>query len=208
MAIKFTLDDAKVLAELWEKQENMETALKRTMSDIRSRGPSWVAKGVSEKYNITQANAKKKARVKATGDMVTELNLKYRGSMMNASDFKMTPKRPKPSTYTIKAEIIRGRATQIGKVEKLKKKERSKFGLNFTRRGSHTSPESPFMLRKHGKGYEPFKRTTQTGKPSEIFKVISVPQMIQQKSGKVTEQVSRHLNDNIQKRWDNHMKNV
>ena len=150
MAVKITLDDAKAAAELRRMADNSERAISRTLSDIRSRAPGWVAKGIAKDYGLSATQAKEKAKLSISGNSVDTLELKYTGGMLSPSNFKMSPDKPKPGAYTIKATIRRGKRATIGRVKKITKRQRKNIGRNFTRQGARTSPSSPPMLQTTG----------------------------------------------------------
>lgn len=204
MAISVKMQDAVALAELKQLEKLSSQALERTMKDIKSRGPSWIAKGVSREYNLSSAQVKANSKLSVTGGGIGDLSFNYKGRMLTPLHFKMAPKVPKDGAYTIKATIKRGQRATIGKVKKLTKKQRQNIGRNFTRQGKRNSPQSPPMLVGAKAGYLPFQRTKQPGNFDTAIKTLSVPQMIQDGSGKTKEQVSRELNENIEKRFNHH----
>lgn len=207
-----TLESAEALAELKEIEKKSQRAMERTMKDIRSRGPAWIAKGITKDYSITSAQVKNLSKLRVTGSGVSDLTFTYTGRMLSPTHFKMAPTAPKPGAYTIKASIVRGRRSTIGKVKKLTKKQRANIGRNFARKGTRNSPSSPPMLvhskAKGGASYLPLIRTKQPGRPEKAVKVISVPQMIQTKDGTVKASVKKELNDGIRKRFDHNLENI
>lgn len=215
VAVKITLDDAAALARLRQIESDTEKALSRTMSDIKSRGPSWIAKGVTKDYNLTTAKVKELSKLKVTGDGVHDVTFAYKGRVLSPSNFRMTPTAPtKPGEYTIKATIKRGERVTIGQVNKLTKKQRKNIGRNFTRKGTRNSPTSPPMLvstgakRTGSTSHIPFQRTKQPGRFDKVIKTLSVPQMIQDGQGNTKPSVKNILNENIEKRFNHHMDQV
>lgn len=214
MAVKITLDDAAALAKLRQLEAETEKALSRTMSDIKSRGPSWIAKGVTKDYNLTTAKVKELSKLKVTGDGVRDVTFDYKGRVLSPSNFRMTPTAPKPGAYTIKATIKRGERVTIGQVKKLTKKQRKNIGLNFTRKGTRNSPTSPPMLvstgakRTGSTSHIPFQRTKQPGRFDKVIKTLSVPQMIQDGQGNTKPSVKKILNENIEKRFNHYLDQV
>lgn len=210
MSVKVKLDDAAMLAELEEIAAKSETAMRRTMSDIKKRGPTWIAKGVTKDYNLTTAQVKDLSKLKVTGDTLGELSFNYTGRLLTPSHFKMSPTAPKPGAYTIKATIKRGKRVTVGRVKKLTKKQRKNIGRNFQRKGTRNSPTSPPMLvgtgnkREGGTSHIPFQRTTQPGHYDKAIRTLSVPQMIQDGQGNTKPAVRQSLSENIEKRFNHH----
>lgn len=210
MSVKVKLDDAAMLAELEEIAAKSETAMRRTMSDIKKRGPTWIAKGVTKDYNLTTAQVKDLSKLKVTGDTLGELSFNYTGRLLTPSHFKMSPTAPKPGAYTIKATIKRGKRVTVGRVKKLTKKQRKNIGRNFQRKGTRNSPTSPPMLvgtgnkREGGTSHIPFQRTTQPGNYDKAIRTLSVPQMIQDRQGNTKPAVRQSLSENIEKRFNHH----
>lgn len=214
VAVRITLDDAAALAKLRQIEADTEKALSRTMSDIKSRGPSWIAQGIKKEYNITSTKIKNLAKLRVTGDGVHDITFDYKGRVLSPSNFRMTPMAPKPNGYTIKATIKRGERVTIGQVKKLTKKQRKNIGRNFTRKGTRNSPTSPPMLvstgnkREGGTSHIPFQRTKQPGHFDKVIKTLSVPQMIQDGQGNTKPGVKKILNENIEKRFNHHLDQV
>ena len=216
MAIKITLDDAKVAAELRDLANKSEQAMTRTMSDIRKRGPSWISKGIREEYNLTAAKVKDRSKVRVSGGGLGDLTFTYTGNLLTPASFNMSPDKPKPGAYTIKATIKRGKRATIGRVKKITKRQRKNIGRNFTRQGARTSPSSPPRLmgtgakRAGGTSHIPFQRTkyggsTSGGPMDHVIKTVSVPQMIKDGKGNLKPSVRKELNENIEKRFDHHI---
>lgn len=205
VAISVKMQDAVALAELKQLEKLSSQALERTMKDIKSRGPSWIAKGVSREYNMSSAQVKANVKLSVTGNGIGDLSFNYKGRMLTPTHFKMAPTAPKDGAYTIKATIKRGQRVTIGKVKKLTKKQRQNIGRNFTRQGKRNSPQSPPMLVSAKAGHLPFQRTKQPGNFDTAIKTLSVPQMIQDGSGKTKDKVSKELNEGIEKRFSHHI---
>lgn len=212
MSVKITLDDAKAAAELRRMADNSERAISRTLSDIRSRAPGWVAKGIAKDYGLSSTQAKEKVKLSISGNSVDTLELKYTGGMLSPSNFKMSPDKPKPGAYTIKATIRRGKRATIGRVKKITKRQRKNIGRNFTRQGARTSPASPPMLQTTGAkradatSHIPFQRTryggsTSGGRMDHVIKTISVPQMIKDGKGNLKPGVAEKFNEGVEKRF-------
>lgn len=208
-SIDVHVETAEILAGMKELERNGRKAIESTMKDIRKRGPTWIAKGVAEEYNIKagEVTGGKLVSMSVRGGGLGDLTFHYKGRMLTPTHFSMSPKAPKPGAYTLKTTILKGKRATLGKVKKLTKKQRQNIGRNFRRQGTRNSPESPPMLaytgnkKLGGTNYIPFQRTKQPGVFDKVIKTISVPQMIKDGSGEMKPAVKRQLNENIEKRF-------
>ncbi|MEE0433899.1 MAG: hypothetical protein UDB11_00635 [Peptococcaceae bacterium] len=215
MAVKVTLDDAAAVKELQKIAKKSEKAMTRTVSDIKSRAPGWIAKGIAKDYGLSSSQVKDKAKLTITGSNLGTLELKYSGGLLSPSNFKMSPDKPKPGAYTIKATIKRGKRATIGRVKKINKRQRKQLGQNFQGKGRRTSPSSPPMLQTTGAKrvdattHIPFQRTkyggsTSGGPMDHVIKTLSVPQMIKDGDGNLKPGVAEKFNEGIEKRFNHH----
>lgn len=201
---------------LQKKLENMKKApekvMKRTLSDVKTRVPTWVAAEVSKVYGVKKAeiNGQKIGKVKVEGESIKTVKIKYTGRTLTPTHFGMTPKAPGPNAYTLKATIIKGQRTTLGKVKKLTKKQRAALGKNFTRSGTQNSDHSPIMLmstgnmKADGTGYIPFQRKSKRRSDVEAIKTLSLPQMVS--SERTAPNITKAINDGLGKRLEHHMK--
>lgn len=208
MAVKITFDDADAAKALRRIANNTDKAISNTIADIKTRAPGWVAKGIAQDYGISATQAKQKAKLQITGNSMDTLTLKYTGGMLSPSNFKMSPDKPKPGAYTIKATIKRGKRATIGRVKKLTKRQRKAIGRNFHRKGPLTSLASPPMLQKTGAKsadattHIPFQRTMPGHSPmSKKIVTLSVPQMIKDGQGNLKPGVAAKFNEGVEKRF-------
>ena len=212
LAVKFYVKGYKKLEkELDNLKKAPRTVLNRTLSDVKKRAPSWVAAEVVKQYGIKKKEIGdgKTSTLKVEGDSVKEVQLIYRGRVLTPTHFSMSPKAPKES-YTLKAEIIKGQRTVLGKVKKLTKKQRAALGKNLRKEGTRSSDHSPIMLmrtgsqRADGTSYIPFQRKSTNRKDIQAIKTVSVPQMIDNE--RTAPNISAAINENLTKRLDHHMK--
>lgn len=208
MAVKITFDDADAAKALRRIANNTDKAISNTIADIKTRAPGWVAKGIAQDYGISATQAKQKAKLQITGNSMDTLTLKYTGGMLSPSNFKMSPDKPKPGEYTIKATIKRGKRATIGRVKKLTKRQRKALGQNFHGRGKRTSMSSPPMLQSTGTKradattHIPFQRVKPGHSPmSKVIKTISIPQMIKDGNGNLKPGVASKFNEGVEKRF-------
>ena len=180
--------------------------------------PGWVASEVTQVYNIKKSEitpakvgqSKKSAgSISVRGETIDGLEIVYRGRVLTPTHFGMTPKAPRDS-YTLKAEIIKGRKTVLGQKKKLTKKQRKALGKNFRRQGTRSSDHSPIMLMPTGAGnadktqYIPFQRKSTRRSDIEAIKTVSLPQMVS--SDRTSEAINTAINEGMQKRLEQHMK--
>lgn len=215
------IENYKVLQkDLEQLRKAPETVLKRTVSDVRTRVPSWVAAEVTKVYGIKKAEvlpvksgkAKKAVGdIKVKGEKVSALQVVYRGRLLTPVHFGMKPTTPNPGgAQTLKATIIKGQRQTIGKTKKLTKKQRQNIGRNFRGQGTRNSPRSPWMLQQTGNKKEggvnhiPFQRTKQPGKMDHVFRTVSLPQMVS--SERTHEAITKAINEGLEKRLEQHMK--
>jgi hypothetical protein len=196
--------------------EKMKTAPKkvidRTLSDMRTRVPTWIAAEVSKVYGVKKAevNSGKIGKMKVEGSTVKNIKIRYTGRVLTPTHFGMTPKAPGTNAYTLKASIIKGQKATLGKVKKLTKKQRAALAKNFTRSGTKSSDHSPIMLmhtgnaQAGGTNYIPFQRKSQKRNDVEAIKTLSLPQMVS--SERTSANISKAINEGLEKRLDQHMK--
>ena len=203
---------ARTIKELEKLKGKSETVLKRTVSDLRTRAPGWIASEVAQVYGIKKGEitpsksgtgGKKAGSVLVAGETVDTLQIVYRGRVLTPTHFGMTPKAPKQS-YTLKAEIIRGNKATLGKVKKLTKKQRRNIGKNLRREGTRNSDSSPIMLMRTGSTYIPFQRKSKDRKDVEAIKTLSLPQMVS--SDRTKDKIDKALSDGLEKRLAQHSK--
>lgn len=204
MATKYSREIKQTLKALEGIQGKSEKVITRLMADMRSRAPGWIASEVTQVYKIKKSEITP-AKVGRAGRSAGSIRVQivYRGRTLTPTHFGMTPKVPR-DTYTLKAEIIKGKKTVLGQKKKLTKKQRAALGKNFRRQGTRTSDHSPIMLMRTGSTYIPFQRKSFDRKDVEAIKTLSLPQMVS--SERTSEGISRALNEGLQKRMAQHIK--
>ena len=207
MAVTFKVDKYTDLHKQLQKTEKLsETVLKRTLYDMKTRAPGWIAKEVAGQYGVKKSDVSsgKLGSMNVRGDTIESVEIVYRGRVLTPTHFGMTPKAPGKGAYTLKASVLKGQKATLGKVKKLTKKQRKALGKNFTRSGTQNSDHSPIMLMPTGSTYIPFQRKSKNRKDVEAIKTVSLPQMV---GGKRTlPNIDKALNENLQKRMEHHMK--
>lgn len=188
--------------------------VKAITSDAIKRVSGWVAAEVSKVYGVKKGEitGQKIGTVKTKGEGIEQVKVVYTGRVLTPTHFGMSPKAPKPDrgAYTLKATVIKGERTTLGKVKKLTKKQRAELAKNFTRSGSQTSDHSPIMLmhtgnaKADGTNYIPFQRKSKDRDNVEAIKTLSLPQMVSSK--RTEEGIQTAISDGLGKRLDHHMK--
>lgn len=204
------------IRELEALKDKSELVIKRLMADARTRVPGWVASEVTKVYNIkreeiTPSKIKKDGTktepiggIKVTGETIDGMQIVYTGHVVTPAHFGMTPKIPKES-YTLKAEILKGKKKVLGQKKKLTKKKRAKM-----KPGSRNSQRSPIMLMYNGskkdKGikYIPFQRVSPDRNDIRVIRTLSLPQMVE--SNRTSEAIDRAIYEGMQKRMAQHLK--
>lgn len=188
--VTFKADVKAVIDGVNKEGELAEKAIRRTIGDMRSRGPGWVSKAVREEYNVSSADVKAAARAENDGSVtfgnatIDNVTLVYKGRVLTPTHFKMKPtSRPasgKP--YQVSAEIKKGnRKVLSGKA---------------------------FLAKSGGEGTKqiPFQREGSDRLPIKAIKTISVPQMIEDGDGNLKEGIDKIINENLQKRFEHYTK--
>lgn len=213
MSVTCQIKNYEALKKQIEKMKKApQKVIDRTLSDMKTRAPTWVAAEVSKVYGIKKAevNGGKIGKMKVEGNSVKNIKIKYTGRVLTPTHFGMTPKAPGQNAYTLKASIIKGQKATLGKVKKLTKKQRAALGKNFTRSGSRSSDHSPIMLMHTGNAqaggtdYIPFQRKSTNRKNIEAIKTLSLPQMVS--SERAAPNISKAINEGLEKRLEQHMK--
>ena len=168
----------KITSELAAIQTQCEKAVKRTVSDVKSRAPAQVKRAVREIYGInaqTMTDAGKSAKLSSTPS--GSLQLIYSGRPLSPVPFQMTPKTREASQgKVIKAKIL-------GQKKPL--------------------PEDAFLGNNGSGTYLPFQRVGDARLPLRAIKTVSVPQMIDNEevrailSAKLEELLANRLSHNM-----------
>lgn len=149
--LEVLLDKRELHKKLFERGEVWAQAIDYTMSDMRDRGPSKIAKIASETYNLKPAklnprNKKTRGSVSLSGGL-ENLTFTYRGSATPIKEFKpVEPGGYQPTPYQLKVPILVNKKTIIGHWYKPGSE------------GGSYSQESPWMYIPRKSKYGPVKR--------------------------------------------------
>ena len=213
MAVTCQIKDYKILKKkLDQMQKAPKTVISRTLSDMKTRAPGWVASEIVKVYGVKKSEISNGdlGKVKVDGDTIDTVKITYTGRVLTPTHFGMTPKAPGTNAYTLRASILKGQKATLGKVKKLTKKQRAELGKNFTRSGTKNSDHSPIMLmhtgnaKEGGTNYIPFQRKSKRRSDVEAIKTISLPQMVS--SERTQENITKAINEGLEKRLAQHMK--
>ena len=187
----------KIAKQLERNRVQAENVITRTVSDLRSRVPGWVAAEVTADYNIKKSDVqpakkdksgkwkKTAGSVRVKGETIATVQIVYEGRPLTPVHFAMKPKKPPKGTrgkkrkrVPITAEIKRGQRKEL-------------------------HPDA-FLGTNHGGGYIPFRRTTKRRYPIESIKTVSLPQMVESET--VYPNITQRINSELQKRLDHNLK--
>jgi len=172
--------------EFRKMKQQSEIAIKRTVSDFKTRAPAWVNAAVAERYGISKKDIKStyKGTRKAAGVInlggvnVDNIALQYSGSVLTPIHFKMKPTTPATKRKNVTAEIIKGQRKAL-------------------------SPGLAFLAGNKGGGYIPFIREGDSRYPIKAVKTLSVPQMITHED--VSDRIKENISEGLQKRLQHHL---
>lgn len=177
-------DGAKLAKQLQTYDRKAENVLKRSVSDVRSRAPSWISMGARKIYNVDKGTinragprAKSGTTIQIAGREVAGVTLVYKDRMLTTPRFSQSPvERPSKLPYQIHVKILNGKRANL--------------------------PPDAFLAKKLGA--LPFQRKGEDRKPLLIIKAIAVPEMIG--SERASETISEAVYERMKKRVENHIK--
>lgn len=150
MAITVEVKDMKKLQKQIKKIEAApQKVINSTIGDMKKRVSPWIAAEVSKTYGIKKAKitGQKVGSVRVRGNRLDDVQITYTGRVLTPTHFSMSPTAPKQGgSYTLKATVIKGQRSTLGKVKKLTKKQRAALGKNFRKEGTRSSDHSPTRL--------------------------------------------------------------
>lgn len=202
-----------VRARMRQIQQDSERALQNTIKDANRRVPGWVATEVAKQYGVSkkQITGNELGSMRITGSTMQDLKFVYRGRRLTPTHFGMSPTAPTGGAYTLKATIIRGQRTTLGKVKRLTKKQRRMLGRNFQSANAVTSNHSPIMLMHTGAGtggisYIPFQRKSTRRSDVHPVRTVSLPQMITNE--KVMTGIYQAIDEKLGERLNHHLRRM
>ena len=208
MAITVEVKDMKKLQKQIKKIEAApQKVINSTIGDMKKRVSPWIAAEVSKTYGIKKAKitGQKVGSVRVRGNRLDDVQITYTGRVLTPTHFSMSPTAPKQGgSYTLKATVIKGQRSTLGKVKKLTKKQRAALGKNFRKEGTRSSDHSPIMLMHTGAGSDDkTQRKSKNRSDVEVIKTLSLPQMVS--SERTAPNIEKAINEGLEKRMDHYM---
>lgn len=205
----------KLKKKIEENEKKSQNAVKKTVSDFKSRAPGWVSQAVTEVYSIKKADVKscfkgaKKAAgsIKIKGVKVDNLQLVYNGRLLTPTHFKM-----KPATLPAKRlkdrRLIPSQAIKtdkrIGDVAMVSPVAPYQISVEVYKGKRKTIKQDNVFLGNNGGGkFIPFQRTGPGRNDIKSIKSTSVPQMITNES--VAKDIKDRLDEGLGKRLEHHL---
>lgn len=202
-----------ILKEIRGLEAKGEKVIQRSVSDLKSRAPSWISQEIVKKYNIKKKDIKEKASIKAVGRGLDGVSIVYSGKPITLDYFnkKLGMEQPFSGEYGRmkignEYKMVRLRTPIVAKVTIIKG-ERKPIG-SLTDDKVH--PIFTAKTKYTNGNYLPFQRTGGTYKTgTDKFKslaTVSVPQMIENEE--VKEKIKERINEEMPKRIEHHIKQV
>lgn len=215
--------------QIKQLKKDAETAVQRTVSDMRTRAPGKIASSVAKMYNIsaseinpnTTRTNKDGTKIKQLGTLgirgetLETLEFVYEGRPLTMSRFQTSSITPTLSTseHTIPgAGIIHGsggptKYAIVRSPKPYKIKIKVKKGHTEELSGKYNTP--PFMapVKKGSHKLIPFQRTPGGKFVMDAIKTTSIPQMIDEEKT-VRPAIQNELSELLGKRLDYHMSKI
>lgn len=207
--------DIKNLNELARSLTNVEEvaekAVKKTLSDFKSRAPAWISAAVTDPYGIKKSEVKdaisgkkKIGSIAIAGITVDSVAIEYSGRPLTPTHFKMKPtKVPAKREKAFKRVPGSGVGEGGGNVAMVKAPAPYTVTAEVYKGKRKVLGSDVFLGTNKGTGVIPFQRTGKGRTPIESIKSTSVPQMITNE--KVTEEIKKNIDEGLGKRLQHHV---
>ena len=223
-SISITMKNGKKLAKKLEKlKDGGEKAIKYTVSDFASRAPGWVSKGIRQHYGvdkdtIEEAQGRTKrgsgaTQIKVKGISVDGAALEYKGRTLTPIHFSMSPKNPHPKGFAKRPLRIPGQKIANGSpVAMVRPPKPYEVEATIIKGQKATMMPGTYLAPSSKKSADaptlPFQRTGAGRTPVHAVRTLSVPQMIgsEEKKSRASDTISEIINENLEKRFENHIK--
>ncbi len=198
-------------AALKQKKEAAEKAVKKTVSDFKSRAPAWISAAVVEHYGIKKAEVKdaisgtrKAGSIRIAGISVDNVGIVYSGRPLTPTHFKMKPTKP-PAKKVKEYRRVPGDGVNGGNGDVAMVKPPAPYTIKaeIIKGKRVTLRSDAFLGTNKGEGYIPFQRTGTGRTPIKSIKTLSIPQMIT--NGDVAEQIRRNISEGLTARLKHHL---
>lgn len=207
-AFSVTMKDGEKLTKKLQKLEDGgKTAIKRTVSDFKSRAPAWVSKGIREHYAVNIAGIKKAgprirsgaSHVHISGISVDNATLEYKGEKLTATHFEKYKGKANPKGFEPQKRLIPGQYTSNGgAVVWARKPKKYSVQVKIVKGELSTLPKDTFI----GNGL-PFQRTAAKRTKMKPVRHLAVPQMID--GDRARETVYDLIEENLEKRFEHNV---
>ena len=161
-------------------------ALRRTVSDFKSRAPAWISAAVVEEYGIKKADVKsaisakqKAGSISIGGISVDNIQIVYQGRVLTPTHFKLKPTARPQKKYKVTAVIKAGQRQQLSSIAFL----------------AHAGGAGTIQI--------PFQRTGSSRLPVKVIKTLSIPQMVTNE--KVAASIQKKITEGLGKRFQHHL---
>ena len=197
-------------AKIEKKGKAAEKAIKRTVSDFKSRAPAWVSAEVTKVYNIKKAEVKDAisgkgsvGKIKIGGIAVDNVQIKYSGRELTPTHFKMKPSK-NPAKKAPGYIRVPGAGVGEGGGDYAMVRPPATYNVSVeVFHGKRKTIGGAFLGSNGGGGYIPFQREGDGRTPIRSVKSVSIPQMIT--NPEVSEGITRAINEGLIKRLEHHL---
>ena len=203
---------AELKSRLEKKEKAAEKAVKRTVSDFKSRAPAWISAAVAETYNIKKAEVKdaisgkgSAGKIRVGGIAVDNVQIKYSGRPLTPVHFKMKPtKIPAKRIQDYRRVPGGGVGEGGGNVAMVRPPAPYAISVEvYKGRRREYKGKGTFLGSNGGGGYIPFQREGDGRTPIKSIKTVSVPQMIT--NPQVSEKITEAIDEGLRKRLEHHL---
>lgn len=200
-----------VVDGLEKKKNAAEKAVKRTVSDFKSRGPGWISSAVTDTYTIKKAevkaaiSAKKKAgAVNVGGIPVDNVQIEYSGRLLTPTHFKMKPTKVPTKRAQGYRRVPGAGVGEGGSAVAMVQPQAPYSVTQEVYKGKRRRLSKKAFVGSNGSGTAlPFQRSGDGRLPVESIKTVSIPQMITNET--VAAQISENIDGGLTSRLHHHL---
>ena len=198
-------------AAIKKQKEGAEKAVKKTVSDFKSRAPAWISAAVVEHYGIKKSEVKdaisgtrKAGSIRIAGISVDNVGIEYKGRTLTPTHFKMKPAKPPVKTEKeyrrVPGANVKG---DTGDVAMVKPPAPYSITAEIIKGKRVKLRSDAFLGTNKGEGYIPFQRTGTGRTPVKSIKTLSVPQMVTNKNA--AEKIKDNIDKGLASRLEHHL---
>lgn len=200
-------DGNKIEQRLNRLRTGSETAIRNTVSDIRSRAPGWISKGIRKHYGIDASGMESvSVRVsenEGSGNRISNLSIKYKGRTLTLVHFGMSPKSASPGKQS-KFVRVPGSGISTGSQVAMVRPPK-KYAVKATVVKGQRKKVSHAYLAPARKGSPTIIAFQRVGNKIHVPHAPSVPQMIENQA---RDDIEKIMNENIEKRFEHNIKRI